>query len=97
MREGYDYEKIYEYYKSFLVHLSNSSSSPKRLALVFEKSFIDNLGYGLYMLNDKDINDNAIIYAMILMKALRFQIQHKTSIHYPARALKTIFFKYARG
>ena len=90
MREGYDYEKIYEYYKSFLVNLFNSSSSLKKLALVFEKSFIDNLGYGLYMLNDKDINDNlSYIYDFDEGFKISDSAQNKYSL--PGSALKQFF------
>ena len=90
MRVGYDYEKIYEYYKSFLINLLNSSSSLKRLALVFEKNFIDNLGYGLYMLNDKDINDNALyIYDFDEGFKISDSAQNKHSL--PGSALKQFF------
>ena len=90
MREGYDYEKIYEHYKSFLVNLFNSSSSLKKLALVFEKSFIDNLGYGLYMLNDKDINDNlSYIYDFDEGFKISDSAQNKYSL--PGSALKQFF------
>ena len=90
MREGYDYEKIYEHYKSFLVNLLKSSSSLKRLALVFEKNFIDNLGYGLYMLNDKDINDNALyIYDFDEGFKISDSAQNKHSL--PGSALKQFF------
>ena len=90
MREGYDYEKIYEYYKSFLVHLSNSSSSLKRLALVFEKNFIDNLGYGLYMLNDKDINDN-LLYSYDFDEGFKISDSAQNKYSLPGRALRQFF------
>lgn len=49
IREGYDFEPIYESYKSFLLNLSSSKYSTKRLALIFEKDLIENLGYGLHL------------------------------------------------
>jgi DNA repair protein RecO len=63
LKEGYDYEIIYEFYKSFLVQLSSSSSSSSRLAMLFEKNLLDNLGYGLHMGNDSNImNAKPYIY-----------------------------------
>ena len=59
IKEGYDFESIYEFYKSFLAQLSNSTSSSSRLAMLFEKNLLDNLGYGLHMGCDTNILDNS--------------------------------------
>lgn len=59
IKEGYDFERIYEFYKSFLAQLSNSTSSSSRLAMLFEKNLLDNLGYGLHMGCDTNILDNS--------------------------------------
>ena len=90
IREGYDYEKIYEHYKSFLVNLLKSSSSLKRLALVFEKSFIENLGYGLYMLNDKDINDDHL-YSYDFDEGFKISDSAQYKYSLPGSALKQFF------
>ena len=90
IREGYDYEKVYGYYKSFLVNLSNTSCSPKRLALVFEKNFIDNLGYGLYMLNDKYINDNHS-YSYDFDEGFKISDSAQNKYSLPGSALKQFF------
>jgi DNA repair protein RecO (recombination protein O) len=90
MREGYDYEKIYEHYKSFLINLLNTSSSTKRLALVFEKNFIDHLGYGLYMLNDKDINDN-LLYSYDFDEGFKISDSAQNKFSLPGSALRQFF------
>ena len=92
MREGYDYEKIYEDYKSFLVNLLNSSSSIKSLALVFEKNFIDNLGYGLYMLNDRDINDN-LLYSYDIDEGFKISDSAQNKYSLPGSALRQFFLE----
>ena len=92
MREGYDYEKIYENYKSFLVNLLNSSSSIKSLALVFEKNFIDNLGYGLYMLNDRDINDN-LLYSYDIDEGFKISDSAQNKYSLPGSALRQFFLE----
>lgn len=57
IKEGYDFEKIYDFYKSFLVQLTTSSSSSRRMAMLFEKNLLDNLGYGLHMAIDSNISE----------------------------------------
>ena len=56
LKEGFDFEKIYLHYKDFLVNLSNSSDSSTRLALLFEKKLLQDLGYELTM------SDNLKLY-----------------------------------
>ena len=58
LKQGYDFEKTYDYYKSFLINLSSSSSSCIALALLFEKNLLDNLGYGLNIDSDHTIEDS---------------------------------------
>ncbi len=62
LKQGYDFEKIYDYYKSFLADLSLSSDDCITLALLFEKNLLDNLGYGLNVVNDSPIEDNNEYY-----------------------------------
>ena len=81
MREGYDFEKIYEYYKKYLTYLLNSSNSSKSLALVFEMNFIDNLGYGLYMLDDKNIYDD-LLYFYDFDEGFKISDTAKINTHY---------------
>ncbi len=62
LKEGYDFEKVYDYYKSFLSYLSKTSDNCINLALSFEKNLLDNLGYGLSMHGDYIIKDNENYY-----------------------------------
>ncbi len=62
LKQGYDFEKIYDYYKSFLNYLSQTSNNCINLALSFEKNLLDNLGYGLNMCNESNINDSDEYY-----------------------------------
>ena len=67
LKEGFDFDAIYLHYRDFLVNLSNSSDSSSRLALLFEKKLLQDLGYELTMsdnfklrkdlLYDYDLND----------------------------------------
>ena len=90
MREGYDYEKIYEHYKSFLVSLSSSTCGLKRLALVFEKNFIENLGYGLYMLNDRVIDDD-LLYSYDFDEGFKISDSAQNKYSLPGTALRQFF------
>ena len=58
LKEGYDFEKIYNHYREFLVYLSATSDSSTRLALLFEKSLMQDLGYEITMANNKSINQS---------------------------------------
>ncbi len=62
LKQGYDFEKIYEFYKSFLVNLYSASDDCITLALLFEKNLLYNLGYGLNMYNDNYILDSDNYY-----------------------------------
>tara|TARA_B100001113_G_scaffold181347_1_gene148541 strand:- start:3025 stop:3693 length:669 start_codon:yes stop_codon:yes gene_type:complete len=62
LKQGYDFEKVYENYKSFLQYLSRASSNSISLALLFERNLLDNLGYGLNMHNEKRVIDNEDYY-----------------------------------
>ena len=90
MREGYDFEKIYEYYKKYLAYLLNSSNSSKSLALVFEMNFIDNLGYGLYMLYNKNIHDN-LQYFYDFDEGFKISDNAQNNYSLPGSALKQLF------
>ncbi len=62
LREGYDFEKIYVHYKEFLISISTSNDSLARLALLFEKRLLQDLGYELslqenqYLIEDRYYN-----------------------------------------
>ncbi len=56
LKEGYDFEKIYNHYREFLVYLSNTSDSLTRLALLFEKNLIQDLGYEITMADTGSIS-----------------------------------------
>ena len=63
LREGYDFEKIYIHYKEFLISISNSDYSIARLALLFEKRLLQDLGYELLLQeNQLLIEDGYYIY-----------------------------------
>tara|TARA_Y100000389_G_C17459140_1_gene520350 strand:+ start:1750 stop:2415 length:666 start_codon:yes stop_codon:yes gene_type:complete len=59
LKQGYDFEKIYQHYKKFIVYLSDSSDKPNRLALLFEKNLIEDLGYGLHMADEHTVTDQS--------------------------------------
>tara|TARA_B100000900_G_scaffold264641_1_gene225776 strand:+ start:4027 stop:4695 length:669 start_codon:yes stop_codon:yes gene_type:complete len=62
LKQGYDFEKVYDYYKSFLNHLPQTSDNCINLALLFEKKLLDNLGYGLGMYGEQIIKDSDEYY-----------------------------------
>ncbi len=62
LKQGYDFEKIYDYYKSFLANLTNSYDTCISLALLFEKNLLDNLGYGLNVNSERSIEINKKYY-----------------------------------
>jgi len=62
LKQGYDFEKIYDYYQSFLVSLSNSCDTCITLALLFEKNLLDSLGYGLNVDSENSIEINNEYY-----------------------------------
>ncbi len=53
LKQGYDNEKIYDHYKDFLADLNNTSDDTRKLALMFEKKLLEDLGYGLHTFDDK--------------------------------------------
>ncbi len=90
MREGYDFEKVYDYYRKFLMKLSNSSKGVKSLALVFETNFINNLGYGLYMLDNKNIHDD-LLYHYDFDEGFKVSDASQNKYSLPGYALKRFF------
>ena len=62
LRQGYDFEKVYDDYKSFLNYLSSSIDDSNNLALLFEKNLLENLGYALNVHSDEVIKENNNYY-----------------------------------
>ena len=62
LRQGYDFEKVYDDYKSFLTYLSSSIDDSNNLALLFEKNLLENLGYALNVHSDEVIKENNNYY-----------------------------------
>lgn len=90
IKEGYDFDKVYEHYKSFLANLSGSSYSSKMLALIFEKNFIDNLGYGLCMSDNQNINDN-LLYSYDFDDGFVISYSGRNKYSLPGSALRQLF------
>ncbi len=57
IREDYDCEKIYNHYQDFLVYLTDSSDTPNRLALLFEKNLLRDLGYELTLSDGTNLQE----------------------------------------
>ena len=63
LKEGYDFEKVYHHYKEFLIYLSDTNDTSARLALLFEKSLLQDLGYEISVSDDETlINDKYYYY-----------------------------------
>ncbi len=62
LKQGYDFEKVYDYYKSFLYYLPQTSDNSINLALRFEKNLLDSLGYGLGMYSEHVIDEDNEYY-----------------------------------
>ena len=57
LKEGYDFEKIYTHYREFLINLSISSDTLNRLALLFEKTLLQDLGYELTLSEETNLQE----------------------------------------
>ena len=58
LKDGYDFDKVYLHYKEFLINLSTANDSSGRLALLFEKNLLQDLGYEISLSeNEALIND----------------------------------------
>ena len=63
IKEGYDFDKVYLHYKEFLINLSDTNDSLGRLALLFEKNLLQDLGYEISLSdNETLINDEYYYY-----------------------------------
>ena len=62
LKEGYDFDKIYSHYREFLVYLSDTNDSLARLALLFEKSLLQDLGYEISMSDNESLINNKYYY-----------------------------------
>ena len=63
LKDGYDFDKVYIHYKEFLINLSDTNDSLGRLALLFEKNLLQDLGYELSLSeNETLINDKYYYY-----------------------------------
>ena len=63
LRDGYDFDKVYIHYKEFLINLSDTNDSLERLALLFEKNLLQDLGYEISLSeNETLINDKYYYY-----------------------------------
>jgi len=63
LKDGYDFDKVYIHYKEFLINLSDTNDSLGRLALLFEKNLLQDLGYEISLSeNETLINDKYYYY-----------------------------------
>ena len=62
LKEGYDFEKVYFHYKEFLINLSNTNDSLGRLALLFEKNLLQDLGYEISLSENETLINNKYYY-----------------------------------
>ena len=63
LKDGYDFDKVYLHYKEFLINLSDTKDSLGRLALLFEKNLLQDLGYEISLSeNETIINDKYYYY-----------------------------------
>ena len=63
LKDGYDFDKVYLHYKEFLINLSDTNDSLERLALLFEKNLLQDLGYEISLSEDETlINDKYYYY-----------------------------------
>ena len=81
LKDGYDFDKVYIHYKEFLINLSNTNDSLGRLALLFEKNLLQNLGYEISLSeNETLINDKYYYYDYNEGFKLDLSVETKTSI-----------------
>ena len=63
LKDGYDFDKVYLHYKEFLINLSDTNDSLGRLALLFEKNLLQDLGYEISLSeNETLVNDKYYYY-----------------------------------
>ena len=62
LKDGYDFDKVYLHYKEFLINLSNANDSLGRLALLFEKNLLQDLGYEISLSENEALINNKYYY-----------------------------------
>ena len=62
LKDGYDFDKIYLHYKEFLINLSDANDSLGRLALLFEKNLLQDLGYEICLSENETLINNKYYY-----------------------------------
>ncbi len=81
IKDGNDFDKVYLHYKEFLINLSDTNDSLGRLALLFEKNLLQNLGYEISLSeNETLINDKYYYYDYNEGFKLDLSVETKTSI-----------------
>ena len=81
LKDGYDFDKVYMHYKDFLINLSDTNDSLGRLALLFEKNLLQDLGYEISLFeNETIINDKYYYYDYNEGFKLDLSLETKSSI-----------------
>lgn len=81
LKDGYDFDKVYSHYKEFLVNLSDTNDSLGRLALLFEKNLLQDLGYEISLSeNETLVNDKYYYYDYNEGFKLDLSLENKSSI-----------------
>ena len=81
LKDGYDFDKVYLHYKEFLINLSDTKDSLGRLALLFEKNLLQDLGYEISLSeNETIINDKYYYYDYNEGFKLDLSVETKSSI-----------------
>ena len=62
LKDGYDFDKVYLHYKEFLINLSDANDSLGRLALLFEKNLLQDLGYEISLSENVALINNKYYY-----------------------------------
>ena len=81
LKDGYDFDKVYIHYKEFLINLSETNDSLGRLALLFEKNLLQDLGYEISLSeNETMVNDKYYYYDYNEGFKLDLSLENKSSI-----------------
>ena len=62
LKDGYDFDKVYIHYKEFLINLSDTNDSLRRLALLFEKNLLQDLGYEISLSENETLTNDKYYY-----------------------------------
>ena len=81
LKDGYDFDKVYLHYKEFLINLSDTKDSLGRLALLFEKNLLQDLGYEISLSeNETIVNDKYYYYDYNEGFKLDLSVETKSSV-----------------